>query len=288
MCTVIPRGTKLPCTSAQLFSTYADQQPGVSILVYQVTHHTTSRAQRSDLAGRAPISPAVVLCPPLSALQGQRASTRDNQFLGRLDLLGIRPAPRGVPRIEVTFTLDVYGSLRVTAHESLQHGTVQALTVQEQFDAPSKHWQPDIVQELLKDAELHRKEDEQLIARIAAKSRLEQFTYGLRTSLEQHTWRSMLTPDEAQTIRQQHELTVQWLGERENRSVRPEEYERKLEEIQTVCQPIVMKMSGSAKHSTLSRARSQSHVHTVNSQSALSLLLQVHGRHRWPGSCSDI
>lgn len=161
---------------------------------------------------------------------------------GRLDLLGIRPAPRGVPRIEVTFTLDVYGSLHVLAHESL-HGTVQALTVQKQFEPPAKHWQPEFVEAVLKDAEMHRAQDEQLIARIAAKSRLEQFTYGLRTSLEQHTWRSMLTPEEAQIIRQQHELTVQWLGERENQSVRPEEYEAKLEEIQAVCQPIVMKMS---------------------------------------------
>jgi molecular chaperone DnaK (HSP70) len=96
-----------------------------------------------------------------------------------LDLLGLRAAPRGVPRIEVTFTLDPSGSLRVTAHESL-HGHVQPLTVQCQFEAPVKYWQTAEVERILRDADLHRAEDEQWMARNAAKSRLEQYVYGLR------------------------------------------------------------------------------------------------------------
>ena len=157
-------------------------------------------------------------------------------------MLGIRPAPRGVPRIEVTFTLDSFGSLRVTAHESL-FGSVQPLTVQQSFESPSHYWQAETVAALLKDADMHRVEDEQLMARTAAKSRLEQFIYGLRTSLEQHTWRSKLTADEAQVIRTQHESCIKWLSDNDHPEVKQDDYERKLEEIQSVCQPIVIKMS---------------------------------------------
>lgn len=164
---------------------------------------------------------------------------------GRLDLVGIRPAPRGVPRIEVTFSLDTFGSLRVAAQESL-YGSVQALTVQSQFqpNSPALSWGPDVVADMLASAELHRAEDERLMACMAAKSRLEQYCYGLSTSLEQQHTRTLLTPDEAQLIQQQHEACVRWLAAhaQDAAQLRQEEFERKLEEIQRVCQPIVIKL----------------------------------------------
>jgi len=208
MCPVIVRGTPLPCSITQVFSTYVDHQPGVSIFVYQ----------------------------------GQRASTRHNQFLGRLDLLGIRAAPRGVPRIEVTFTLDVFGLLKVTANESLQGGSVLPLMVQSHFDPPVKYWQTAEVERILKDAELHRVEDAHLTARTATKSRLEQYVYGLRTSLEQHAWRRLLTAEEVQVIQQQHEACIQWLAANDHAAVRPEDFQRKLNEVLTICQPIILKI----------------------------------------------
>lgn len=82
MCPVIPRGTKLPCTSAQLFSTYADQQPGVSILVYQVRQHHAQQHEAQTAGGKSDRLTLSVVAVLSTVLQGQRASTRDNQFLG--------------------------------------------------------------------------------------------------------------------------------------------------------------------------------------------------------------
>lgn len=106
-----------------------------------------------------------------------------------------------------------------------------------------QYWQTGEVERILRDAELHRVEDAQLVARTASKSRLEQYVYGLRTSLEQHAWRSMLTSDEAALIQRQHEACVRWLSAQDSAALRPEDFQRKLDEVQIICQPIILKMS---------------------------------------------
>jgi len=128
---------------------------------------------------------------------------------------------------------------------------------------PSQYWQADEVQRILRDAELHRTDDALLVARTAAKLRLEQYVYGLRTNLEQHAWRSRLSVEEAALIQRQHEACVHWLSAHEEhqfqshgRSVlRPEDFQRKLDDMQSVCQPIILKMS--VPLSELSAARSK-------------------------------
>lgn len=165
---------------------------------------------------------------------------------GRFELVGLRPAPRGVPKLEVTFTLDERGQLGIQALETL-NGQVQALTVRYHYDMPSKFWEPLRVAAIVLDADLHRVEDEQLNARVVAKSRFEQYIYGLRTSLDHFAWSSVLTPNERAVIERIHDENIVWLRENENASV--QQLDAKLGQVQVIAQPIVQNMSARQTYS---------------------------------------
>ena len=144
-----------------------------------------------------------------------------------------------MPKIEVTFVLDEHGSLDVQASESL-NGQTQSLTVQHHFDMPSKHWNQQRIASILRDAEEHRQEDEQWNARIAAKSRFEQYIFGLRTSLEHDAWSVLLSESEQNTIARVHEESIAWL--RDHEAATSQQYDEQLRQIQAISQPIVQRM----------------------------------------------
>ncbi|CRF50003.1 Chaperone protein DnaK [Helicobacter heilmannii] len=146
MTKVIEKGTTIPAKKAQVFSTAEDNQPAVSILV----------------------------------LQGEREFAKDNKSLGKFDLTGIAPAPRGVPQIEVTFDIDANGILTVSAKDK-NTGKSQEIKI-----TGSSGLSDSEIDKMVKDAELHKEEDARRKAVVEAKNQAESLAHQTKKNLEEH------------------------------------------------------------------------------------------------------
>ncbi|GFS37892.1 heat shock protein 70 (Hsp 70) family protein [Actinidia rufa] len=167
--------------------------------------------------------------------EGERTRTRDNNLLGKFELSGIPPAPRGVPQITVCFDIDANGILNVSAEDKTT-GQKNKITITNDKGRLSK----DEIEKMVQEAEKYKAEDEDHKKKVEAKNALENYAYNMRNTVKDEKISSKLSPDDKQKIEDVIDKAILWLDS--NQLAEADEFEDKMKELESICNPIIAKM----------------------------------------------